>query len=850
MKSASLFILVLLSTLIIINDSKGQITLTSPDYAIVGDSIISGVDTIPVGINVGGTGAQTWDFTSLQISLLDTVIFVDPSTTTWTSDFPGSNLAHGSASVYYQTSSAPNVVIDGFGGDDPFGVGLIIVAPYSPVQTVIEWPSTNGTTFIDTSGYDVTVSTAPLGLPVPNVDSLRMVHNSYATSNIDAYGNIDIPGGSYAAIRQLYTENTIDSIFVYCSDPADCFVIVATLPFGWSLLPDAVLALLAPGATNPIVDTTYTYKWWANGEDLPVAELETDAPGGNVIGAKHRLGNGVAAMVTSQLNVMCKDSCSGTASATGINGVLPYNYLWSDGQTTSTATGLCDGTYTVLVIDATNDTSSAASVTITEPLALGTTVTTMPDSGNSQGTATVTVVGGTPPYNYLWSTSPPQTAATAVNLASGTYVVTVTDNNGCVITTAATVAFVPSCNPISSFTSSSTNICVGETVNFTNSSTNTTNYNWLENMVSFATTTDASKTFNTAGTYTISLIADDGSCDDTSSVIVTVNSLPSISAASSTDASACGMSDGSIIITANGGTPPLLYSIDGGTTFSGSGGFAGLGTGNYIVAISDVNNCVVIGSTLTISAPGGPTANAGVNATICEGDKYTMSGAMGGSASSITWTSSSTGSFDDPNLMNAVYTPSAGDILSGSVTLTITTDDPAGSCDAVSDAMVLTISMNPTKPNISIAGNTLSSDMATSYQWFFNGDTIQGETGQFHVALQSGFYTVTISDMNGCSATSDAFGFTGIEDVVTSKKVYIYPNPNSGLFTVEMNLHKNTSLSFELYNFTGQLIYAEEIGNISNSYTQQIDISNYAKGIYYLQVVSDGGVMTKKVFYQ
>ena len=847
MKSPSLFILILSSVLININNSNAQITLTSPDYAIVGDSIISGVDTVPMGVNVGGTGAQTWDFTSLQLNLLDTVIFVDPSTTPSGTDFPSSNLAYGSASVYYQTSSAPNVVVDGLAGEDPFGAGLTIVSQYSPVQTVMEWPSTDGSMFIDTSGYDDTVSTAPLGLPVPDIDSLRMVHHSYATSVIDAYGNIDIPGGTYATIRQLYTENTIDSIFVLCTNPAGCFVFVATLPFGWSLLPSAVLALLAPNATNPIVDTTYTYKWWANGEDLPVAELETDAPVGNVINAKHRLGNTVVGMITSQLNVMCKDSCNGTATATGIGGVLPYTYLWSDAQTTSTATGLCDGTYSVLVLDAIGDTSTAASVTITEPLALSTSVTATPDSGAAQGTATVTVVGGTSPYLYAWNSSPSQTTSTAVNLAAGSYQVTVTDDNGCVITATATVGFVISCNPISSFTSSSTNICVGGTVSFTNSSTNSTSYNWLDNMISFATVMDASRTFNTAGAYTISLVAIDGSCDDTSSVIITVTSPPTISTASSTDASACGINDGSIIITANGGTPPLLYSIDGGTTFVSSGGFVGLATGNYTVAVSDVNNCAVIGSTLTISAPGGPTANAGVDATVCEGDTYTMSGAMGGSASSITWTTSSTGFFDDPSLITAIYTPSAGDILAGSVTLTITTDDPAGSCIAASDVMVLTISMNPTKPNISLAGNTLSSDMSTSYQWFFNGDTIQGETGQFYVATQSGFYTVTISDMNGCSATSDAFGFTAIEDFVSLDRMRIYPNPSSGQFTVEMDLSENTSLSIELYNFTGQLIYAEEIGNVSGVYSRKLDLSNYAEGIYYLQVITGEGVLNRKV---
>ena len=60
----------------------------------------------------------------------------------------------------------------------------------------------------------------------------------------------------------------------------------------------------------------------------------------------------------------------------------------------------------------------------------------------------------------------------------------------------------------------------------------------------------------------------------------------------------------------------------------------------------------------------------------------------------------------------------------------------------------------------------------------------------------------------------------------------------------------NSDLSIKLFNFTGQLIYSEEIANVSRIYSQQIDVSNYAKGIYYLQVVTEKGVINKKVVLQ
>ena len=75
-----------------------------------------------------------------------------------------------------------------------------------------------------------------------------------------------------------------------------------------------------------------------------------------------------------------------------------------------------------------------------------------------------------------------------------------------------------------------------------------------------------------------------------------------------------------------------------------------------------------------------PTTSAGIDATICEGSTHTLTGAFGGGASSITWTTSGDGTFDDASLTAATYTPGATDISGGTATLTITTDDPAGPC--------------------------------------------------------------------------------------------------------------------------------------------------------------------------
>ncbi|GAI22103.1 unnamed protein product, partial [marine sediment metagenome] len=139
-------------------------------------------------------------------------------------------------------------------------------------------------------------------------------------------------------------------------------------------------------------------------------------------------------------NVICNGDCSGDATVTGSGGTPSYTYLWSDAQTNSTATSLCEGTYNVTVTDA-NLCTATSSVTITEPPLLSANASVVEDAncGNADGSATVTASGGTGTYTYQWNDAANQTTQTAVNLLPQTYTVTVTDANGCTATDNVTV---------------------------------------------------------------------------------------------------------------------------------------------------------------------------------------------------------------------------------------------------------------------------------------------------------------------------------------------------------------------------------------------------------------------------
>lgn len=129
-------------------------------------------------------------------------------------------------------------------------------------------------------------------------------------------------------------------------------------------------------------------------------------------------------------NVLCNGSSTGTAVATVTGGVAPYVETW-DGVSPGTPGALAAGAHNVLITDATGSTIYRTFL-VSEPTAVTGVLSSTPDSGGTDGTATVVAAGGVAPYTYLWDDGGAQTTATATGLAAGDYNVVVTDANGCV----------------------------------------------------------------------------------------------------------------------------------------------------------------------------------------------------------------------------------------------------------------------------------------------------------------------------------------------------------------------------------------------------------------------------------
>ncbi len=141
-------------------------------------------------------------------------------------------------------------------------------------------------------------------------------------------------------------------------------------------------------------------------------------------------------------SVLCFGTATGAAWAVATGGQTPYSYLWSNGLTTDTITGIAVGNFTVTVTDA-NFCSASASATVSQPAALSAPANSHaalcvpPNSGS----AVVSVTGGSSPFSYNWSTGGVTDSVAA--LTAGNYTVTVTDAHNCTITQSVTVASFP-----------------------------------------------------------------------------------------------------------------------------------------------------------------------------------------------------------------------------------------------------------------------------------------------------------------------------------------------------------------------------------------------------------------------
>jgi len=361
---------------------------------------------------------------------------------------------------------------------------------------------------------------------------------------------------------------------------------------------------------------------------------------------------------------------TGNALVTASGGVGPYVYTWSPNvSTSSTASGLTVGTYTVSVSDS-HGCIQSTSFNIFASNSLGTidSIVNISCHNGNNGSIYVNVTSSTGPFTYVWSPAV-STNSSATGLSAGNYTLTVTDTSNCHSILPFNMA-----NPtiVSAIDSAINPLCDsainGIAIAFASGGHPSYTYLWSPTGGNGATASGLS-----AGTYTV-LVTDSTGC--TSTQTITLNNPPPLSAADSLVNLRCYHdSSGIAFVTPTGGTPGYTYvwSPSGGTNSTASG----LSAGYYHVLVTDSHGCTEM-PTYTITEPPQLIASdTPALQVICAGDTAIIFGwGNGGTPGySYSWTGSGSS--------NATITVNPGNSSSFTVTITDANGCTATSTDSI-----------------------------------------------------------------------------------------------------------------------------------------------------------------------
>jgi len=546
----------------------------------------------------------------------------------------------------------------------------------------------------------------------------------------------------------------------------------------------------------------------------------------------------IAAAVSSDYNgqdISCNGETDGEATVTISGGTSPYTISWntSPPQTGLTATGLGAGTYTVTVTDNAGA-SRAATVTLTEPdpvLSFTTVTTAISCPGATNGALNVSASDGTPPYSFAWNTTPAQTTANATGLGAGSYSVVVTDANGCTASSSINLNDPPAITASASVTSdfngedvSCMGATDGEATATASGGAGTFFYSW--NTTPAQTTPIA--TGLGAGSYTVTIL-DANLCSTTATVTLTEPTAVGVSTNATTDPTCATSTDGSIDVTASGGTSP--YSFLWNTTPVQSSSTANnLGGGTYMVTATDANGCTA-NTSATLTAP------TAVSASISGSTDPTCATANDGSASVSA--SGGTGPYMYSwHTTPSQNTPMATGLGQGSYTVTVTDDNGCSNTASVTltapaNTLSATVAVSSNYNSFSVSCNGAMDGQATvtptggnggyTYSWH----TTPSQSSATATGLGAGTYDVTVSD--GCAMVTESITLTEPTSIsLTSTPT----NPNCGLTDGSVTL--TTSGGAPPYNFSW-----------SNGATTE-DLNNVGAGTYTL-TVTDANSCTETI---
>jgi hypothetical protein len=596
---------------------------------------------------------------------------------------------------------------------------------------------------------------------------------------------------------------------------------------------------------------------WSNGrttEDLNSLEpgvyicTITDAHSYSVVTDPFVVGGTLAglevqAVATQQPS--CFGSTNGAAAANGFFGNGSYTYAWSNGQTTSTITGLAAGEYFVTVTDAQGCTTDA-SVQLTEPDAMqASAVAPEIPCNQTTGTATINATGGTAPYTYNLG-SGAQTSNVFPNLAPNTYNYTVLDSKGCnfanSFTLTAQVAPTAAAAAQGNITCAATQVQVSGTGS---SSGNNISYAWsTTNGTIVSGQNEAVATVGAAGTYTLQVTNTTNGCSAAASTTVSANTTPPVATVNNGQLT-CAITSVQLCVDSDPANT-VVWTI-GGQNITASCTTVNA-AGSYQAQVTGTNGCTT-GVTSTVTASGDvPVIAVQTPASLtCATTEVTLQGSVSGNQGDFTiqWSTSNGNIVSGGSSLNPVvnqagsYTMTATNNSNGCTSSTQVSVSEVPNTLAMQDVSIVNDANNQNlgAVNLNVTGGTTP----LTFLWS-NGQTSQNLSG-----IGAGTYSCVVTDGNGCTKAFGPFevaNVSGANDLAYISQFGVYPNPAKQLVNIDIRLVNQGNVKVSLVNSLGaQMMSKTYTGNVAD----QIDLTTFPSGVYQVVLEGAGFVSSRKV---
>jgi len=319
-------------------------------------------------------------------------------------------------------------------------------------------------------------------------------------------------------------------------------------------------------------------------------------------------------------------------------------------------------------------------------------------------------------------------------------------------------------------------------------------------------------------------------------VIATTSADPTVN-----NADRCG--NGTVDLTATSADPVSWYDAPNGTLLGTGYTFTtpSLSTTTTYYAVAGISGCLSNFVPVTATVNPQPVAPTVTPASNCGPASLTLTAA---SPDSITWFSAPTG--------GTIVTTGTSYQDTFNTTTTFYVESNDGTCSSVRTPVTVIIHtppsvvLGPDTINI-VSGQTITLNAGSGYTSYAWSTTATTQTINVNA---SAVIHVTVIDVNGCQGSDTIVVnlITGVEDLNNNIDISLYPNPSSGIFELGIdNIHSTIQLS--IVDLLGQSVFIDTHNGPGN-YKKSVDLSSKAKGVYFLRLNTDNGILSKRILLQ